>query len=80
MIVFVVTSIINSYPLQSTNDDVDLINNAKISFNNTVKEQTTTTAHPGGHHGNGIYIGGGVGGGIGSLLFICILYHCFCRR
>ncbi len=67
--------VVNSYTLKLTNNDVDLMNNTKISFNNTLTRQAATK-DSGGSNGNVVYIGGGIGG----LFALCLLYYCFCRR
>jgi hypothetical protein len=69
--------IVNSYFLNSTNDGINLVNSTGLSSNYSAKEQSTQQ-DGGGSISIGIYIGGGVAGGIGTIILFIIICCCCC--
>jgi hypothetical protein len=74
----IIINIVNSYPLNSTVDDTNFGNNTDVSFRDFAIDQTTPIVVQ-ESHGIGMYIGGGVGGGIGCLFILGLIWWFCCR-
>lgn len=75
VVILILSSLIQAkgYPLNSTSDDRNGGSNTNISSKDIVAEQSATVG-PEGFHRTGTYIGGGVGGTVGFILIVAILW------